>query len=243
MSEYTLEDAFEGAEVSEQEVADTTGEEAKAEEVKAEAEESSTPEEDDDQSSGSAPIAAVVAERKKRQEAERKLKEYEDKFASQTKEPTKVPDVFEDQDGYTKYLSEQVSQATWQARVDLTQELMRDRHEDYDEKEALFLQMANENPALLQDPAFTRNPAKFAYDTAVKAQKFEQMQNVDEYEAKIKADLEAKIRKEIEAEYEGKAQGRAKKREAVMPTLTNSGTPGGEADEGEESLGQLLKLG
>lgn len=247
MSEqFSLDDAFEGrdipeaaeqAEEAEQAVEDeaTTGEEEGQK-----PEDTSTPEEESDEGEGTAPIAAIVAERKKRQQAEARLKEYEDRNQA---EPKKAPDVFEDQEGFTRHIQEQVSQAVWQARVDTTQELMRERHEDYDAKEAKFLEMASENPGLLQDPAFQRNPAKYAYETVSKAEKFEQMQNVDQYEAKLRAELETKLRKELEAEYGEKAAGKAQKREAIMPTLTNSGSPGGEADEGDESLPSLLRLG
>ncbi|HEY7823643.1 MAG TPA: hypothetical protein VIG24_12450 [Acidimicrobiia bacterium] len=248
MSEqFSLDDAFEGRDIPEAaEQAEQAEEAVESEAPTGEAEghepaQASTPEEESDEGEETAPIAAIVAERKKRQEAERRLKEYEERFNKA--EPQKVPDVFEDQEGFTRYIQDQVSQATWQARVDTTQELMRERHEDYDAKEAKFLEMATENPALLQDPAFQRNPAKYAYEVVTKAEKFEQMQNVDQYEAKLRAELETKLRKELEAEYGEKAAGKAQKREAIMPTLTNSGSPGGEVDEGDESLGSLLRLG
>lgn len=243
MSEaFSLEDAISGADVPddatddvvENATEDTTGEAAPVEKTEPE---DSTPEPDSDKDDARVPTAALIAERKKRQELEAELEGYRTK-----QEPVKTPDVFEDQEGFTSYLKNEVASATWQTRVDLSQAFMRDRHEDYDAKEAKFMEMLGDNPNLAQDPAFRSNPAKFAYDYATKAEKFEAMQDVDKYEADLRAKVESEIRAQVEAEMTGKAQKDAKKREAIMPTLTNSGSAGAE-DEGEVSLSDITRLG
>jgi chromosome segregation ATPase len=48
-------------------------------------------------------------------------------------------------------------------RLELSQELARDRYEDYDDAEAAFVEAANKTPALWQEMASRRAPAFYAY--------------------------------------------------------------------------------
>lgn len=197
--------------------------------------EDSTPESADERPS--VPQAALIAERKKRQELEERLRAYEEQ-----KNAPKTPDVFEDPEGYTKAIDSRIAQATWATKVELSQDFMRSQHDDYDEREQQFMELVKETPTLLNDPGWKQNPARYAYETAVRHERFKQMQDPG-YESKLRQEIEAEVRAKLEAELSGKQQKAQAKREAVMPTLTDSGAGAAGEDESVLDVSDIEKLG
>lgn len=189
------------------------------------------------------PLAAVKDERRKRQEAERKAEDLEKRLAALEKPSAKKPDIFEDPDGVLGSLRQEVQGQILQTRIELSQDLMREKHEDYDELESEFYDLAKANPFLLQDPAFTKNPAKYAYETAKKARDAAGLKDVD----KMRAELEAKVRKEVEEkirkETEEKSKKDGSKRSATeTPSLAQARAADGTFSEPPKSLGELTRL-
>ena len=180
--------------------------------------------------------AAVIDERRKRQQLEREIAE----LRKQSQQSPR-PDVFEDPEGAFRHEREQLTAQIHATRLELTQELMRDAHQDYDELESEFVELAQQNPFLIQELQQARNPAKFAYETAKKARDAAALKDVD----KLKADLEAKIRAELEAkiraEVEESEKKSGKKREALMPSLAAAQSKGAINDTPDESLDSILK--
>ena len=66
----------------------------------------------------------------------------------------------------SKSVSTAVELAKWETKVELTTDAERDKHPDYDEKEAIFGQQRRLHPEIANTPEFQRNPAKFAYKWA-----------------------------------------------------------------------------
>jgi len=182
---------------------------------------------------------AVLDERRKRQELEQRLKDLESK-----KEPEPAPDWWADPEKAAQHQSQQIEARLYQQKVELSQDFMRSQHEDYDDMEARFMEMAQENPALRTELQKSANPARFAYETARKAAEYEAIKDVDSYKAKMEAevrkDVEAKLRKEIEAEQEKKA----KKEAAIDPSLASTSSKGGLTSDdyaGPTPLDEILK--
>lgn len=175
----------------------------------------------DNKEPDSIPIAALLDERGKRQAVERELEQLRSQMSQA--EQTPAPDVFEDPDGYRKHMQDEAELREWNLRCDLTSDMMRSIHDDYDDMEARFIEMGKENSELLLRMRQSSNPAKFAYDTAKKAIRFEAMENVDEWEAKKTAEIEAKLK----AEFEQKANERATKADSLPPSLTAATAVGG----------------
>ena len=182
---------------------------------------------------------AVLDERRKRQELEQRLKDLESK-----KEPEPAPDWWADPEKAAQHQSQQIEARLYQQKVELSQDFMRSQHEDYDDMEARFMEMAQENPALRTELQKSANPARFAYETARKAAEYDAMKDVDSYKAKLEADVrkdvEAKLRKEIEAEQEKKA----KKEAAIDPSLASTSSKGGLTSDdyaGPTPLDEILK--
>jgi hypothetical protein len=176
----------------------------------------------------SVPLAALLDERDKRQAHEAKVKELQAKLEEQTKTaPAPLPDVLDDQEGFVNGVKAQLATMGLQLRTEMSQELMRMSHEDYDTREAEFTVMATENPQLARDLAASPNPAKYAYDTAVKAEKLSKMDNVEEYEATLRAEIEAKVRAELTAEITGEQADIATKAGSLTPSLAGTRAAGG----------------
>lgn len=182
---------------------------------------------------------AVLDERRKRQELEQRLKDLESK-----KEPEPAPDWWADPEKAAQHQSQQIEARLYQQKVEIGQDLMRSQHDDYDDMEARFMEMAQENPALRTELQKSANPARFAYETAKKAAEYDAIKDVDSYRAKLEAevrkDVEAKLRKELEAEQEKKA----KKEAAIDPSLASTSSKGGlKSDDyaGPTPLDEILK--
>lgn len=175
-------------------------------------------------------VKAIQDERRKRQELERKLAEL------QNAEEKKRPDVFEDPEGAFKFTESQIAQQVFQVRVEMSREMMALAKPDYEEKEALFVEMVKENPILAQELQRHPNPAKFAYETASKALQLKEMENLDEYKAKLKAE----IRAEIEAELKQQQAAEQAKRQSIPPTLANKRAAAPLNEQADEDLKSIL---
>lgn len=229
------EEAEETVETEEEETESTEEEEGSTSEPE-EQEENPTEEREPSTEQDKAFYQAMKDERAKRQELERKL----ESMQAQPKEPEKVPDPVEDPEGYAKYLDSKNAATQWQIRTSISQEMMRDKHADYDEKEAVFLELAKENPALVSQLQASSNPAKFAYDMAIKHERMSQFDNFDsavasEVEKQVKARLEA-AEAEIRKQYEAKL----KKAESLPPSGAKGSLGSDDTIPGNESLSDIL---
>lgn len=151
------------------------------------------------------PLKALEEERRKRQEAEARINQ---------QEPKRAPDIFEDPEGYQKHMTELLNQTRTQDRIALSREMLMIVKDDYEQRENEFLELAKQDEMLIAKMANSSNPAKFVYETAVKAEKAKQLENVDQYEAKLRAEIEAKVRSEFEA--------KAKKDAALKASIPTS---------------------
>ena len=100
------------------------------------------------------------------------------------------------------------------------------------------MEMVKEDPSLTQKMVQAVNPARFAYDTAKNAVEYQNMQNVDEYKAKLKAEAKEEAKEELVAEAKKAEESEAKKSGADVPSLAsasskraNTATPGDESLE------------
>jgi len=257
MSETSLEDMLSDKDLPEatetEEAEGTKEQEAGEETTETEAEKEAETEETEEKKDDSTPESkasettedepwtkkAVLDERRKRQELEQRLRDIEAK-----KEPEQAPDWWADPEKAAQHQSQQIEARLYQQKVELSQDFMRSQHEDYDDMEARFMEMAQENPTLRTELQKSANPARFAYETAKKAAEYDAIKDVDSYKAKLEAevrkDVEAKLRKELEAEQEKKA----KKEAAIDPSLASTSSKGGlKSDDyaGPTPLDEILK--
>lgn len=159
-------------------------------------------------------------DRQKAQEAKKQLeqmqKELESLKTPKTEEKQEVPDVFDDQAAFVNSIQSQFDQKLQAAVFNMSEELMRQHHEDYDEVIQFFVDKAKDYPALAEQGRKQQNPARWAYEQGKKFQELDRLNNIDSY----KSELEAKIRKQVEEEFSQKQQEKQSKAENLSPSLT-----------------------
>ena len=138
---------------------------------------------------GYVPVKAVADERRKRQELEKRLAEFEQRFAqlSQPQQPAPEPPSWELEPAQAaQYLQQQFAHQVWETKVSLSEEVMREKYGDYDDVSATFAEAARRDPSLLNRLYAAPNPARFAYQEGKKLKTLAEIgDDPDAYERKI----------------------------------------------------------
>jgi hypothetical protein len=180
---------------------------------------------------------AIREEREKRQALQAELETLRQQVQSlqQPQEPpAPPPSVWDDEQAYSGHLvGTAVQQASFNAKLDMSEMLAAQAHEDFDDVKAKFLEMAQGNPALAQQALAQKHPWEAAYRIGKNAMTAAELgaTNVDE--------LKAKLREELMAEMQGQAPARP----SMPPSLTNErnvGTRTGPEWTGIKPLSELL---
>lgn len=148
---------------------------------------------------------ALIGERRRRQEAEARLAELEARLAQP---PQPAPDMFENPEGWQNHFGQSITQnatqfATLNAKLEMSEMLVAQSHDDFDDVRPKILALMEENPAVRQEVLTDRHPWAKAYRMVKNAEAAKALgaTDVDSLRAKIEADLRAKL----EAEYAAKA--------------------------------------
>lgn len=181
-----------------------------------------TPAEDPTQIAGLK--AALIAERRKRQEYERQLSQ------QSQQQPQFDPQVFHQDPSSIAYY---VDQRLLQERANLSRSMASAQYSDYDEMEALFIQEAEANPALIYEMQRSENPALFAYKTAQALKDYRDAQSGD-LEKRIRAEIEAKVRAEL-------GVGAKRLAASVPPDLSATRSVGTSEPLPDDSLESILR--
>lgn len=148
------------------------------------------------------------------------------------------PDFWADPDNALQSVERGVDEKLTRFKLDWSEQAARNRYQDFDEKEAIFSQMVQENPALVHQMIAQVDPAEFVYKTAKTHQKLQQVGDIDGFEAKIRADERAKV----EASFNAKIEAEIQKRLNVPKSLSDARSTGGNAQVViNESLEDILK--
>lgn len=140
---------------------------------------------------GFVPRAAVQDERRKRQEAEARLKQYEQQLVNR-QEQAPPPDWYAEPDRAAQVMQQQVQHQIVQTKVEMSQDWAREHYPDYNELEAVFTEAADKQPHLWQQLYRHPNPAKFAYQQAKKIAAFNEIgDDPDAYKQRIIAEFQA----------------------------------------------------
>ena len=109
-----------------------------------------------------------------------------------------IPDPLIDPEGAFAYRDQHMNAELYRTRVELSQDLMRSQHQDYDEVEAIFAEEAQANPALAAEILRHPSPARYAYETG---KKLKVLREIGSDPSAWEAKKEAELRTRIEAEY------------------------------------------
>jgi len=166
--------------------------------------------------------AGIAAERKKRQDAEQRYADLERQIAelreaSKPKEPANQeppPSIWDDEGAWQQHFGGQVvstavQQATMNAKLDMSEMMARQAHDDFDDMKGAFLKMAESNPALAQQALGDPHPWNRAYQIAKNAKTMEELGATD------LDTLKAQLLEQLKAE-------QAQSQEAAKPNLPQS---------------------
>jgi hypothetical protein len=142
---------------------------------------------------------AIREEREKRQNLERELEALRNQIQQiqQPQEPpAPPPSIWEDEQAYGGHIvNEAVQQATFNARLDMSEMMVRQANPDFEDMKAKFLQLAELNPTLRQQALADPHPWAKAYTIAKNASVAEGLGAVDvaDMREKLKAELLAEM--------------------------------------------------
>lgn len=140
-------------------------------------------------------FAGLKDERRKRQEAEQRAAALEAQIQAIQNPPAPPPSLWEDENAWGGHVVDTaVQQATFNAKLDMSEMMVRQAQPDFEDMKAKFLEMAQMNPSLQQQALADPHPWNKAYTIASNAAKMEALGAVDV------TDLEAKLREKIMAE-------------------------------------------
>lgn len=184
---------------------------------------------------------AMLEERGKRQELERRLAAIE---AAKGAAPAEAPKTFWDdpEAALAKHRAEIRTEAT-NARLQTSEFIARQKHQDFDEKVATFEKILQQTPGLAQQWLASPDPAEFAFTTGKNHLELEQAGSIDQLRAKIEKETEARVRLKLEAELKEKAEVLARERAALPPSLSDARSTGANKHVwgGVPSMDDILK--
>jgi hypothetical protein len=206
-------DDDEVAEVETAEVAETV--EAVAESTEQGEDKAASPVASEDDQTGHVPSAVMLSERRRRQAVEAEFADYR----AQNEGNHEPPNALEDPEGAYAHLRAEMQASMREMTTNSSRSSAMRSYTDYVAREAVFMELAQDNPQLVNAMHASGDPAEFAYQTARKHAEFQDTQNVDEYRAKIHAEERAKL----VAEFEGK-QTQQTQRNATIDAALDVGS-------------------
>lgn len=226
----TLTDVFKDPDPDESEQPEYVAEEEPEEELEGEAEESTDEPEAETPSAEeeggiSVPLTALKDERQKRQLAEEELTNAKQQLAKFQQKAGDVPDPESDPEGYKAFFEDKANADRITERIAVSTEIVKDTKEDYDDMEALFLQMASKDNTLAARMTASKNPALFAYQTAKAQSDKIEAEKVTEREA-LKASIREELMKEMGIEPEPSKEEKRNKSAISVPNLTRATAKG-----------------
>lgn len=182
---------------------------------------------------------AIREEREKRQNLERELEALKHQIQASMNPPEPPPSVFEDEQGWQQHFGQQVvstavQQATLNAKLDMSEMMVRQANPDFEDVKAEFLALASQNPTLREQALADPHPWNKAYQIAKNHRAMQELGATD------LDTLKAKLREELMAEMQVNAPVRA----SVPPSLAserNVGQRTGPSWSGPKSLSDMLR--
>lgn len=122
----------------------------------------------------------------------------------------------------------------------MSQAFMRKQHEDYDEKEVAFMDLAKSDPSLLAQAKTHPFPAEFVYQTV---QKHERFSKFDSFDDAVKSELDksrATMEKELRASIEKEYQAKLNRAQSIPPSGAGGSLGADNTAVTHESLDDIL---
>lgn len=177
-------------------------------------------------------------EREKRQALQAELEALRAQIQANQEPPPPPPSIWEDDQGALEHVKNEavttaVQHATFNAKLDMSEMMVRQANPDFDEVKAEFLALAAENPVLRQQALADPHPWNKAYQIAKNHRAMQELGATD------LDTLKAKLREELMAEMQA-IPPVAPSIPQSLTTARNVGQRTGPAWSGPRSLDDLL---
>lgn len=141
---------------------------------------------------------------------------------------TPAPDVLDDPKGYEKHILTAAEQRIVNQKFETSEALLKKEIGAEATQEAFgkFEALAQSNPQLWAEVQKDPLPWQAMHELVNKSERLAEMQDVDAYEAKIRAEVSEKIKAEVKAEVIAELEAEAKKN-SIRPSLAGSASAGG----------------
>jgi hypothetical protein len=171
-------------------------------------------------------LKAVLDEREKRQAAQRELEDLKKQLAANQPAKQKTS-VLEDEGKFRTELMDDFRSELMNERLNLSQAFAEREFGKDAVAEAVkaFKELASENPELRARFSSSPTPYHELVSIVKKHNEVKEMENVDAYKEKLRAEIRAELLKESEA----KAAGVEQKRGSITPSLAGKRSAGGVA--------------
>jgi hypothetical protein len=147
------------------------------------------------------PIGSYKAEKEKRQALEAQIEQLRremEMVRHPVAPPEPPPSIWEDEHTALNHVRNDavavaVQQATFNARLDMSEMMARQANPDFDEMKAAFIEMMQQNPALQQQALNDPHPWHKAYQIAKNARTMQELgaTNIDELKAQLLEQIKA----------------------------------------------------
>lgn len=152
----------------------------------------------------------------------RRAQELEARIAAQHPPEKKDDKTFwDDPEGALKKQQDQIQSLLINTKLNTAEAIARGKYSDFDEKVAVFRDLASQTPALVQQMLAAPDPADFAYKTGKIHKELQEAGSMDKLRADIEAKARADERAKVEAEYKKKLEEAEKLRAAIPDSLSN----------------------
>ena len=188
-----------------------------------------------------AAFAKAADETRKRQALEQRLRELEAKIPKPAEDAAKT--FWDDPEAALKKQKEEMQHAIALSRLNTSEAIARSKYTDFEEKLAIFSELAMTTPGLAQQMLVSPNPAEFTYRTAANHKALQEAGGLDAMREKIKKETELEVRARLEEELKAKAETLAKERAALPGSLTETPSKGVNRPvySGPTSMDDILK--
>lgn len=182
-------------------------------------------------------IAGLTAELGRIRQKNRDL---EERMARPQTEDEK-PDFFADPDAAMAKLTDSVDARISKARIDMSEQMARSTHDDFDTQIEVFQEMAQENPALWAEMSAQVNPAEWAYKQAERKTELAEIGDLGTFKDRIRAEAKAEALKEFQKDHEEKIEAEIKKRSGLPSSLSDARSISGkDVDTDNDSLDSIM---
>ena len=123
----------------------------------------------------------------------------------QPAQPEAPKEFWEDPEGAMKAQREEIQRMAVGSRLEVSEMLARREHPDFEEKLAVFTELAKQNPNLAHQMLQNQDPASFVYKIAKNHSDLQQAGSLDGLRAKIEAETRIRIETEFKMKEEAKA--------------------------------------